>query len=118
MDIGGPHPSTLYQGESLWVAYRTNRGDHFAVIRFSGVTTWTLGYPNDEALDTHQRWNQGLKTYSFHEVREPELLSRGLRRWIATFPDDTLDVIGRDAAVLVRAVQARDAQSALSMVEA
>jgi hypothetical protein len=117
MDIGAPHPDTQLVGDSLLVAYRTNRDDHFAVVRFAGVASWSLGDPNDEALDSHPLWHHGLKFYAFHEVQEPDLSSRGLRRWVVTFHDDTLDVTARHAAVLVRAIQARDAQSALSMIQ-
>jgi hypothetical protein len=106
MDRRAPQPDVQLTGDSLLVAYRTHRGDHFAVVRFSGVASWKLEPANDE-----------LEPSTFHEIREPVLTSRGLRRWVVTFHDDTLDVSANDATVLVRAVQARDAHSALAMVQ-
>ena len=118
MDIGASQPSTKVLDDALLVAYRTARGDHFAVVRFSGVQTWSLGPPNDECTNTHPLWVDGLEFYTWHEVREPTTAGRGLRRWVATFHDDTLDVVAKEGAVLVRAIQAPDAESALAMVQA
>jgi len=117
MDLGAPQPSAKALADSLLVAYRTVRRDHFAVVRFSGVQAWSLGPPNDESLWTHPLWGKGLGPYAWHEVQDPETPSPGCRRWLATFHDDTLDVTAKEGAVLVRAVQARDAESALAMVE-
>jgi hypothetical protein len=117
MDAGAPHPDTQLLGDSLLVAYRTSRGDHFAVVRFSGVSDWSLGGRDDETLDKHWLWNHGLQLYAFHEIHDPQLSNRGLRRWVVAFHDDTLDVTASDAAVLLRAIQAQDARSALAMVQ-
>jgi hypothetical protein len=117
MHAGAPHPVTQLLGDSLLVAYRTHRGDHFAVVRFSGVSDWSLGGPNDETLNKHPLWNHGLQFHAFHEIRDLELSRRGLRRWVVTFQDEALDVTATEAAVLVRAIQAQDARSALAMVQ-
>ncbi len=105
MDPRVPQPSLRGQGDELWVSYRISRpDDHFAVVRFSGVEGWTMGP------------GLGLQLYAFHEIREPGRMSHSPRRWVVTFDEDTLDVTARDAAVVVRAIQARDADSALCMV--
>jgi hypothetical protein len=114
MDVGAPDPQVEEIGKSLWLSYRTSRGDHFAVLRFLEVATWVLGVPSDE----HPLWTHGLNFYSFHEVYPLDAGQPGLRRWVVTFHDHTLDVSARDVEIVVRSIQARDAQSALSMVQA
>ena len=116
MDIGAPQPVTKVLHDSLLVAYRTARGDHFAVVRFSGVQAWSWESPTDENVGAHPLWADGVALCTWLEVREPTATGRDLRRWVATFHDDTLVVTARAAAVLVRAIQARDAESALSML--
>jgi hypothetical protein len=118
MDVGAPDPHVQEVGESLWLSYRTSRGDHFAVLRFLDVATWVFGAPNDERLDEHPLWTHGLGFYTFHEVQHLDANRLGLRRWVVTFHDDTLDVTARDAELVVRSIQAKDARSALSMVRA
>jgi hypothetical protein len=118
MDVGAPDPHVQEVGESLWLSYRTSRGDHFAVLRFSEVATWVLGAPGDERLNESPLWTHGLGFYSFHEVQQLDAGRPGLRRWVVTFRDDTLAVTARDAEIVVRSIQAKDAQSALSMVRA
>jgi hypothetical protein len=118
MDVEAPDPQVQEVGESLWLSYRTSRGDHFAVLRFLEVATWVLGAPSDERFNEHLPWTHGLGFYSFHEVEQLDAGRPGLRRWVVTFHDDTLDVTARDAEIVVRSIQARDAQSALSMVRA
>ena len=117
MDIGAPQPGTKVLDDSLLVAYRTVRGDHFAVVRFAGVQAWSLGPPNDEGLGAHPLWDGGLELSTWYEIREPTKPGGALRRWVARFHDDTLDVSAREGAVLARAIQARDAESALAMVQ-
>src|SRR5436309_14242432 len=50
MTAGAPDPSFLRTGNALWLAYFTQREDHCAVLRFDGVTAFSFGDPNDEAL--------------------------------------------------------------------
>jgi len=118
MDVGAPQPSFARDGDLLSLAYRTHRGDHFAVLRFEGVSDFSFGDPSDERLHTHPLYQAGLRFYSFHEVCDEGAVSTGLRRWIITFHDDTLEVTARRAAVVVRAVQARSAENALAAVRA
>ena len=114
MDIGSPDPGIRMQDGAVWLSYRiSRRPDHFAVVRFVSVTEWTMGPPSDERLATHPLWGRDLEPYAFHEVKR---VVPGGRRWVITFHDETLDVTAREAEVVVRAIQARDAESALSMV--
>jgi len=115
MDTAAPHPVVERAGDLLWLAYRTHRGDNFAVLRFSSVRDFTLADPNDERLDTHPLFGAGLQFYAFHEVHDTSI-APGLRRWIATFHDGTLDVTAKSAEILVRAVQAPTTAHALAAV--
>jgi len=53
MDIGAPQPSFAQDGERLWLAYRTHRGDQFTVLRFEGVHDFWFGDTSDERLASH-----------------------------------------------------------------
>ena len=118
MDIGAPHPRVERDGDTLWVAYRTQREGHFAILRFSGLQDLTFGGPNDEALDTHPLYSAGLQFHGFHEIHDPVLEEAGFRRWIIAFHDETLDVTALVAAIVVRAVQAITATHALAALRA
>jgi len=114
MSAGAPPPCVERRGEDVWVAYRTRADDHFAVVRFTQVHNFTFGDPNDETLDSHSLYSAGLGFYGFHEVADPLLAGSGLRRWIVTFHDDTLEITARGVAIIVRAVQAPSAEHALA----
>jgi len=118
MSAGAAQPWVERRGDDVWVAYRTRADDHFAVVRFTQVRDFTFGDPNDETLDSHSLYSAGLGLYAFHEVADPLLAGSGLRRWIVTFPDDTLDITAREVAIVVRAVQAPSAEHALAALTA
>jgi len=99
----------------LWLAYRTERPDHFAVVRFSGVVDWTVCGPDDADLPPEIA-PRGLEPCAFHELASPDSPRGGVRRWVVTFPGELLEVAARDAELVVRAIQATDARHALSMV--
>jgi hypothetical protein len=104
------------EGDSVWLAYRTKRADHFAVLRFSGVTEWTMLGPVEAHQGPPVEGPDGVEPCGFHEVESPD--SPDARHWRAVFPDETLDVIAHHAQLVARAIQALDAESALSMVHA
>jgi hypothetical protein len=116
MNAGAPQPYLVTRDGVAWVAYRTDRGDHFAVLRFRDVQRLTFGEPGDGRLDEDPLRSNCPQLHTFHVVTSPELNREGLRRWVATFPDETLDVVAREANVIVRAIHAADARSALGMV--
>jgi hypothetical protein len=115
MNGSAPQPTIRAQTHSLWLAYRTERPDHFAVVRFSGVVHWTLCGPDDADLPPEIA-RRGLESCAFHELASPAPPRGGMRRWVVTFPGETLEVTARDAELVVRAIQAADARHALSMV--
>jgi hypothetical protein len=115
MEIGAPQPSFERLGDAVLVAYRISRpDDHFAVLRFNGVQDLTFGDPTDEALETHRLFSAGLQPYRFQEVHGEPDVPAGLRRWIITFHDDTLEVTARSAEVIVRATDAQSAAHAIA----
>jgi hypothetical protein len=116
MDVGAPQPFLVTGDGMAWVAYRTDRGDHFAALRFRDVQRLTFGDLDHQLLDEHLLSPGGLSLCTFHIVTSPDLACEGLGHWVATFPDETLDVVARHADVVVRAIHAADARSALGMV--
>ncbi len=85
-----------------------------AVVTFSRPLLVQFGSPNDEALGGHPLARRGLKFYSVHEVRGSSRLAAletqnsihprhdrqsflaGLKHFIFTFQDSTLEVIAQD----------------------
>jgi len=115
MNAGAPMPSVSSDGSDLFVAYLVSdseNDDEYAIVKFKGVLQFTFGYPNDEALVAHPLYKNGLKFYSFNEIENSPAVneldarnasvfpnSKGMycskfRHWVATFHDETLEVIG------------------------
>jgi hypothetical protein len=92
------------------VAPQSGGGNAEAVL--SGVRAFYFGAPNDEALKGHRLWGRGLSQYSLQEVihsdwiadlerrnrvhpRHSERLFAGLRHFIFTFKEETLECVAR-----------------------
>ena len=121
MDLRRPEPTLHFERQQLWLAYRTRRDDHFAVIHFSGVERVFLGPPSGERLSEHPLHPDGLAPHAFFEASAAagsNASGRDLKRWIATFHDELLDVQGAMARVLVSAVESVDAAGALAAIRA
>jgi hypothetical protein len=74
-----------------------------------------MGYPNDEVLNAHPLYANGLGFYGFHIVENSPLIAdldrrnqvherhvagvyrKRFRHWIITFHDETLEVVTRNA---------------------
>ena len=89
----------------MWLAYRTRRGDHFAVVRFTGVVAW---------FHTTPHWD--LAPGALYELPEGEPRGGDAHHWVAVAPGDAIEIAAGGASVVVRAIAARDADSALTMV--
>ena len=130
MNAGAPHPSIRIAGDTLWVAYVCSNPefpgwdgdaplDHpgFAVwsalLQFNGVQEYHLGAPNDERLHTHPLYFAGLSYYRFYEAIGTNKLktASAKRHWLATFHDETLEVIADSALVLRTKIDGEDTQS-------
>jgi hypothetical protein len=111
MDVTAPEPSFVQDGDRLWVAYRTRRRDHFAVLRFSGVDAFAFEH---DRLHTHPLFGRGLDFHTVHQVRDEAAQAGGLRYWVLTFGDDVLGVWARRAEVVVRAIRAPGPDHALA----
>ena len=136
MDTGAPVPAICLRGNQLFVAYIVSKPqtdsdtEEYAVVRFDGVRQHTFGYPNDEALSGHPLFATGLKFYAFNEILFSPYLGdlgarnavafpgteshfSGLRHWIVTFHDETLEVVG-DSIAFVGAIGAESAAAAIA----
>jgi hypothetical protein len=110
MDTGAPMPSIERAGDSLVVAYirsSTTRPDSSAVVCFRGVSWVHFGSPSDERLSDHPLYQFGLNFYAFWEVLDSPKIPTGSsqRHWIATFHDETLEVVADTASVRTQSVQ-------------
>ena len=90
-------PTARQVESALYLAFYRPRCDVSVVLRFNGLRDWVYGYPNDEALDAHPLYGQGLEFYEFHRGPVGHF---GERVWIATFHDGTLTVYAESVDVL------------------
>ncbi|WP_395005392.1 hypothetical protein [Undibacterium sp.] len=101
------------------VALQTEDQDECGVVKFGGVSVFTYGYPNDEALPGHPLIGFGLEYYSFNVIenspRIEEMKKQNAVRFpdsgwlwdkrkhfIVTFQDDTLEVVCSEISFLGR----------------
>jgi hypothetical protein len=122
MNPGATRPE-LYFSRDLYCTYYLPDAGNFtgngqiAVLRFSGVLHFRMGQPNDEVLGGHPLYKAGLGFYGFfrvlhspliaeieernavHRQHQPGIYSK-FNHWIATFHDETLEVISRQASFL------------------
>ena len=107
---GAPKPRLLANDLSLSLRFRT-ADDRFAVVRFPLCTFHAFGAPNDEALGGHPLYQCGLRHYSVHEIlgsslvrelerrnsvhprHDPDMYLRGMRHYVFTFQDCTLECV-------------------------
>ncbi|NKF24502.1 hypothetical protein [Solimonas marina] len=132
MTIGAPMPAIYWSDSRLFVAYETPNRNEYSVVVFEGVLQHTFGYPNDEALAGHPLYGVGLQLYAFNEVlgspQVRDLTARntaifpgahnpfhGVRHWLVSFHDETLEVLGKSVSHLglVKAASAAEAIRAL-----
>jgi hypothetical protein len=109
MDTGAPSPAIERAGDTLVVAYlvgATGAPECAAIVRFTGVFSVHFGDPNDEGLWEHPLYRSGLRHYGFWEILDSPNVPAGkpFRHWIATFHDETLEVVATSAAVIAREV--------------
>jgi hypothetical protein len=95
-----------------------------AEVKFSSVRAFYLGSPNDEALNGHRLWGRGLSFYSFQEVihsdwitelerrnevhsRHSKKLFEGLRHFVITFKEQTLECVALTFEVTHRQEEVR-----------
>jgi hypothetical protein len=90
---------------------------HVALVRFDLVRIHRLGYPNSEALRGHPLHKCGLRCYAFQTIDDSPWIAelchrnevhprhdasvwKGLKHWIVTFEDATLEVVAKAARVV------------------
>ncbi len=101
-----------WDGTTVRVVGPASTGEPSIVVTFHRVTAHYFGMPNDEAMHGHPLHKLGLKAYSYFEVLgsswrdELERMNRvhpqhkkehyaGVRHFIFTFHDTTLEVLAR-----------------------
>jgi hypothetical protein len=119
MDAGAPMPAVYSDETGLTCAYvigpTHSESGSTAILYFEGVLYYAMGYPNDEALNAHPLYGNGLGFYDFHVVENSPLIAdldrrnqlherhvagnylKRFRHWIITFHDETLEVVARNA---------------------
>jgi len=119
MDAGAPIPAVYSDETGLTCAYvigaTHSESGSTAVLHFEVVLYYAMGYPNDEALNAHPLYANGLGFYGFHVVENSPLIAnldrrnqvherhvagaymKRFRHWIITFHDETLEVVARNA---------------------
>jgi hypothetical protein len=119
MDAGAPMPAVYSHGTGLTCAYfigaTHSESGSTAVLHFEDVLYYAMGYPNDEALNAHPLYANGLESYAFHVVENSPMIAdldrrnqvherhvagtymKRFRHWIITFHDETLEVVARNA---------------------
>lgn len=119
MDAGAPVPAVYSDKTGLKCAYVIGathpESGSSAILHFASVLYYAFGYPNDEVLNTHPLYANGLGFYDFHAVENSPLIAdldrrnqvhrrhvagayaTGFRHWIITFHDETLEVVARNA---------------------
>jgi hypothetical protein len=119
MDAGAPMPAVYSHGTGLTCAYfigaTHSESGSTAVLHFEDVLYYAMGYPNDEALNAHPLYANGLGSYAFHVVENSAMIAdldrrnqvheqhipgaymKRFRHWIITFHDETLEVVARNA---------------------
>ena len=104
---------------------------HSAILHFQGVLYYAMGYPNDEVLNAHPLYANGLRAYGFYAIENSPLIAdldrrnqlherhvagayiRRFRHWIITFHDETLEVVARHA----RFVRTSEKEPGLAVLE-
>ncbi|MFH1346546.1 MAG: hypothetical protein ABIL01_35945 [Pseudomonadota bacterium] len=123
-DSVDPCAAQLSDGSAL-VRYTVSRqsGGGEAEVKFTAVRAFYLGSPNDEGLEGHRLWGRGLSFYSFQEVihsdwiaelerrnrvhaRHSTKLFEGLRHFVMTFKEQTLECVARTFEVTHRQEEA------------
>jgi hypothetical protein len=101
-----------WDGKPVRVLSPESSGEPSIIVRFDHVTAHYFGMPNDEAISGHPLYKQGLQPYGYFEVTdsawldELERMNRvhpchkkehytGVRHFIFTFHDTTLEVLAR-----------------------
>lgn len=102
-------PCTVVYGNTLWVGYLAEPGDHIAVVQFSGYIEHQESRIG-AMLASHPYHDAGLVARAFNELSD-SLLAQYWRRfeprhWVVNFPDRTLDVVARSAHVVALPAEA------------
>jgi hypothetical protein len=109
--IASVSEAKVFGDESSLVLQYLTDGEQVAIIRFPLVSYFSFGSPNDEALNGHPLYSNGLQFYSVHKIEnsslvhqleqrnsvhprhDKDLFLEGVVHYIFTFQDSTLECI-------------------------
>ena len=113
---GAPMPQLFSSENRTFLIYHTINSEHgaeeIAIVEFLDTLAHKFGVVNDEALSGHPLYHNGLDFYKAHEVENSSWLDEiriihqvhpkyseehwnGLRHFILTFQDSTLEIIAK-----------------------
>ncbi len=132
MEVGAPEPLIDIEGEVLLCVYRCDNPlfpgwdtgkppDHpgfdewFAGLKFEGFSWHEMGEPSDETLAKHELYIKGVSYYSFYQL--PIESNTKQKLWVATFHDETLQVIATSAAVVAPRIETYTGEQAMALLK-
>ena len=131
MMTGTPFPVIRIFGDSLIVAYVCHNPQfpgwdsgatvehpcfdvYSAVLRYERVAWHHFGAPNHHSIPTHPLYADGLRSHGFWEVLDSPREVSGLHHWIATFHEQTLEVVAESAHIVTDRHEGEDTQNIIT----
>ncbi len=127
MDSGSPSPTILSSDNELFIAFYTTKprisnipvmrntifDTGIVALKFKYCLKYTFGMPGDETIEGHPYSKLGMKSYSFYELRDSDLIKSlqeigeihpnyNPKKWemykhyILTFHDNMFECIAKD----------------------
>ena len=70
----GSELKLIFYSAELFNAPASEHREEVIELKFKSCDYYSLGPPNDEALDGHPYWELGLGSYSFYELLDSDLM--------------------------------------------
>lgn len=127
MDFGAPSPTILSNDNELFIIFYADKESEspipqernivydsgIIILKFKGSLKYTFGLPGDETIHGHPYSKLGMKSYSFYELRNSDLIKslqeiekvhpyynpdkwKIYKHYILTFHDNMFECIARD----------------------
>ncbi len=88
MDFGSPSPTILSNDNELFIAFYADKENTSAIpherntiydtgifaLKFKKYLKYTFGLPSDETIQAHPYCQLGMRSYSFYELRNSDLI--------------------------------------------
>ncbi|SFB86217.1 hypothetical protein SAMN05421780_101798 [Flexibacter flexilis DSM 6793] len=127
MDFGSPSPTILSNDNELFIAFYADKQSSSTIpqerntiydtgifaLKFKAFLKYTFGLPGDETIQGHPYSKLGMKSYSFYELRNSDLIKslqdiekihpnynpekwKMYKHYILTFHDNMFECIAQD----------------------